>query len=261
MTTKNNLKQFFEESSTFITCVKTGDFLQDNLYEIHLEILKIDGKKLEMIEPERFTADQYFNLCSAAIDQNGLAIQWVDVSIIGAELYQKLCCQAVKQNGIALYYVKKEHFQNDQKKLRVIYNIAVSQNNDALQLIQDQTFELCLMAVKHPSALQWVRASILSKEDYGKICFAAFYQKRPLAVIERIFGGFPEIKHIQNYQALRFVNKEHLSPEKYKEICLLAIQYSSESLPFVDEALWLDNDFCLEAVKLSKKSENYVKNH
>ncbi|GHV90256.1 hypothetical protein AGMMS50268_07590 [Spirochaetia bacterium] len=261
MTTKNNLKQFFEESATFITCVKSGDFLQDNLYEIHLEILKIDGKKLEMIEPERFTADQYFNLCSAAIDQNGLAIEWVDVSIIGAELYQKLCCQALKQNGIALYYVKKEHFQNDQKKLRVIYNIAVSKNNDALQLIHDQTFELCLMAVKHPSTLQWVNPKLFSKEDYGKICFTAFYQKRYLAVIERIIGDFPEIKHIQNYQSLRFVNKEHLSPEKYKETCLLAIQYSSESLPFIDDALWLDKDFCLEALKFSKKAENYVKNH
>jgi hypothetical protein len=134
--------------------------------------------------------------------------------------------------------VKKNYFENSKNKLREIYRIAVSQNTDALMLIQDQTFNLCLMAVKkNASALQWVNPKLFSKDDYGEICYRAFYQKRILKLLEKIFEPERLIKHIQNYQALRFVNKGYLYPETYKQICSAAIEYSAESLPFVDEDL------------------------
>ncbi|GHS89858.1 hypothetical protein AGMMS49957_14000 [Synergistales bacterium] len=260
MTNKDKFEQFFEHSAIFLSAVESGDFGQDDLYKIHLEILKIEGKRLESVEPELFTADQYLNLCSNAIGQNSLALEWVDVSRVSIENYRKLCYQAVKQNSTSLYFVKKELFENSENDLRVIYNVAVHQNTDALFLIRDQTLPLCLMAVKkNTSALQWVNPNLFSREDYTKICYYAFYQKQEFILLERIFENYPDIKHFKNYQGLRFVNKDYCLPQAYKEICLHAIKYSGESLPFVDESLWLDRDFCREALKLSRGAKKYVK--
>jgi hypothetical protein len=63
----------------------------------------------------------------------------------------------------------------------------------------------------------------------------AFCHKRELKLWERIFGDYFTLDYIKNYSALRFVNRDYLSPEKYKEVCSAAIAYSRESLPFVDE--------------------------
>jgi hypothetical protein len=260
MATKDKYEAYFEESALFITCVKSGNFRQEDLYEIHKEILKIDGRKLEYFDAYKFTADQYFTLCSTALDQNALALEFIEVPFIEADKYRQLCFQAVKQNGFALYYVKRGFFENAPEKLTDLYSAAVIQDNDALQLIRDQTFELCLIAVKHPSALQWVHAELFSKEEYGKICYTAFYEKRALVVIDKLFGTCSEKEYRKNFQALRFVNKNNLFPAQYREICLLAIQCSDESLPFVDTVLWRDEDFCREAMKLSKKSRNFVEN-
>jgi hypothetical protein len=68
-----------------------------------------------------------------------------------------------------------------------------------------------------------------------------------------LFGTCSEKEYSKNFQALRFVNKNNLFPEKYREICLLAIQCADESLPFVDKSLWLDTDFCREVMKLGAK--------
>jgi hypothetical protein len=261
MKAKDKFEVFFKEGSLFITCVKSGDFAQEDLYEMHLKILKIDGKILECVDEEAFTADQYYTLCSTAIEQNGLALEWVKESVIGVENYRKLCYQAVKQNGFSVWFVKRTCFQDDLKQLRVIYNTAVSQNPDALQLIHDQSLTLCLIAVeKNASAVQWVIPQLFSKEAYGDICYTAFYRKHALILLDYIFERDLLIKHRQNYQALRFVHKDHLFPEKYKAICLQAIEYSSESLPFVDKSLWRDTDFCVEAMKVSKSSKKYVQN-
>ncbi|GHT98550.1 hypothetical protein FACS1894142_5020 [Spirochaetia bacterium] len=259
MKATDKFEEYFEDSSIFISCVKFGSFTQEDLYEIHLKILKIDGKRLELVDAEKFTSDQYFNLCSTAIDQNGLALEYVKASLIGVENYQKLCYQSVKQNGFSVWFVKEEYFQDDLKKLRVIYNTAVGQNADALQVIKDQTLTVCLIAVeKNTSALQWVNPQLFSKADYGEICYAAFHRKHARLIIEQLFEPDLLIKHIQNNQALRFVNKDYLFPEKYKALCLLAIEYSGASLPFVDKSLWLDTDFCMEAMKINAYSKNYM---
>ncbi|MDR3049298.1 MAG: hypothetical protein LBV16_05600, partial [Elusimicrobiota bacterium] len=210
MTDKDKLKEFFDHSSIFISCVKSEDFWQDDYYKICLEMLQIEGRKLESVEPERFTAEQYLNLCSTAIDQNGSALEWVEASAAGVENYQNLCYQAVKKNGTSLYFVKRDLFDHSRNKLREIYRIAVIQNTDALMLIQDQTLPLCRLAVKrNASALQWVNPELFSKEEYGEICFLAFYQKQELILLERLFGEYFDIKYIKNYQALRFVDKSH----------------------------------------------------
>ncbi|GHV80142.1 hypothetical protein AGMMS49944_19330 [Spirochaetia bacterium] len=256
---KDKLEQFFNNSFIVLTCVPYEYISQDFLHEIYLDALKIDGKKLQFVEPEKFTAEQYLTLCSAAIEQNAFALEWVDVSAIDAAHYREFCRQAVKQNGFSLYFVKKDYFQNDQGKLTALYHTAVKQNSDTLQLIQDQTVELCTLAVKkNARALQWVNQALFSKEEYGEICCTAVCEKRHHVFLDGIFEPGFDINHIKNYQALRFVNKDRLSPEKYKEICLNAITYSDESIPFVDEPLWRDKDFCTEAVKLSKKAEKYA---
>jgi hypothetical protein len=93
------------------------------------------------------------------------------------------------------------------------------------------------MAVKkNASALQWVNPKLFSQEEYGEICYLAFYRKAGLVLLDQLFEPELLIKHIRNYQALRFVNKDQCLPETYKEICYLAIQYSDESLPFVDKS-------------------------
>jgi hypothetical protein len=142
-----------------------------------------------------------------------------------------------------------------------LYRTAIIQDTDSLMLIQDQTLPLCQMAAKkNASALQWVNQELFSREEYGEICFAAFYRKQGWPILDIIFGEPFGVKRIQGYQALRFADKGRLLPGKYREICLLAIQYSGESLPFVDGSLWLDKGFCREALKASKYSRDYVKN-
>jgi hypothetical protein len=255
----NELDNFLDESFIMLTCTKTGNYSQDDLYETILKGLQIKGKLLEMIEPSKFSSSQYFNLCLTAIRQNGMALEWVNESNVSVEHYQNLCNEAAKQNGFSLYYVKQDLFKNEPRKLRVLYNIAAHQNTDALQIIQDQNLNLCLIAAeKDAFALQWINPTLFSKEEYGEICYTAFYKRICVFLLEKIYET-DFSKTIRNHLALRFVDKNHLYPEKYRDICIEAIKYSEDALPFVDESLWLDEDFCNEARKRWKSAEKYFK--
>jgi hypothetical protein len=259
MDTNEKLGQYFAHSFNLLSRLNPEAISQEDYYEICLETLKINGQELECIEPEGFSTDQYLHLCAAAIEQDPFALEWVDESALGVENYQNICLQAVKKNGYALYFAKKDQFENEDWKLRILYKYALKQNTNALQLIQDQVLPMCRMAVRrNQSALQWVNPNLFSKEEYGEICHLAFYQRQVNVLLDRIFGYYFDIKCIQDYQALRFVRKDHLLPEKYKEICLLAIKYSAESLPFVDKSLWEDRGFCKEALKVSNKAKKYI---
>jgi hypothetical protein len=259
MDNKDKPGDYFLHSFSLISSLNPEAISQDDYYEICLETLKIDGKYLERVEPGRFTAEQYTTLCFTAVEQNAFALEWAEESGMKVEDYQNLCYEAARQNGFSVYFVKRECFQNNPRGLRVIYNVAVSQNTAALQLIQDQTLPLCLMAVKkNARALQWVNPNLFSKVEYGEICHQAFYQKQANILLARVFGDYFDIKYIQDYQALRFVCKGHLLARKYKLVCLQAIQYSADSLPFVDKSLWLDKGFCMAAMKISRAAKIYI---
>jgi hypothetical protein len=257
--TNNALEDFFFDSFIQISSDTIQNGRNEYVYGTLLKGLKIKGKMLDMILPDRFSSDQYFNLCLAAVQQDGLALEWVEEPGMELGKYKSLCYEAVKQNGFSLYYVKQDLFKNEPRKLKILYNIAAYQNTDALQIIQDQNLKLCLMAVKKDAfALQWVNPTLFSKEVYGEICYTAFYEKFSVFLLDKMYKReFSET--IRNYQALRFVDKNCLLFEKYRDICIEAIKYSEDALLFVDKSLWLDEEFCKEARKRWRSAEKYIR--
>ena len=104
-------------------CYKCGtiyNFTQKNRYEKIIDLIKIDGKFINLlIEDEQtdelcklavhqtcwalaFVKNQTEEMCKLAVQQNGLTLGYVKI-----EQTEEICKLAVQQNGYVLRYVKK----------------------------------------------------------------------------------------------------------------------------------------------------------
>lgn len=124
-------------------------------------------------------------LCSFAVQQNGLALRFV------RKRTPEICLEAVRQNGLALEYVYNQTTE--------MCLVAIQQTGRALALVRNQTPDICLAAVRRSGfALEFVRVQT------PDICLAAV-QQTP-AALEYVKNKTPEICSAAAQQALKCPN-------------------------------------------------------
>ena len=143
-----------------------------------IEIVRDDGMNLRFMNGR-----QSYDVCLAAVIQNGLSLQYVPENLKTPEIYflalnqnglalefvlyqsVALCLVAVNQNGLALRYVFEKVMSD------VICFVAVNQNGLALEHVGDQSDCLCTIAVKNdPYALIYVKKAWMTND----VRYAAF---------------------------------------------------------------------------------------
>ena len=119
--------------------------------------MKTPGIALVIKEPAAIKGikNPSFDLCMAAVMQDGTAIRHVDAFAFTLKQYGNLCKAAVRQSPKAIAAIQREKLTG--MSWDAILSAAVEHNADALRYINEQTPELCLKAVgKYPKAIQYV---------------------------------------------------------------------------------------------------------
>jgi hypothetical protein len=97
------------------------------------------GMCIQYICQSDYDDDEYYVMASEAVKQDGLALKWIQNKTV------ELCEIALEQNGMALEYINKIDMYNDYEDLCMI---AIESEPFALQYIEEQTYEMCMEAVK-----------------------------------------------------------------------------------------------------------------
>ncbi|MCL2192653.1 MAG: hypothetical protein FWB78_04565, partial [Treponema sp.] len=96
-----------------------------------------------------------FDVCMAAVIQDGTAIMHIDAFAFTLKQYDNLCKAAVRQTPKAIAAIQREKLTA--MSWDAILSAAVGHNAEALRYINEQTSELCLKAVgKYPKAIKYV---------------------------------------------------------------------------------------------------------
>jgi len=86
-----------------------------------------------------------FDICMAALMQDGMTIKYIDISLFTRKEYFLMCEAAIKQNIKSIACVKREHFSS--MLWNSLLSSAVRHNGLNLRWIKEQTPELCLEAI------------------------------------------------------------------------------------------------------------------
>ena len=87
-----------------------------------------------------------FDICMAALMQNGMVLDHVPVSYFTSEEYYRMCLAAVQQNLESIKFIHREHLT--WYSWNLIIMTAVKKDGLALRWIKEQNPEICLEAVK-----------------------------------------------------------------------------------------------------------------
>jgi len=230
-----------------------------------LDLVKQDGMKLSTFSQDKIT----FEICYAAVEQNGLALQYVPAQFKSA----KLCFAAVEQNWWALQYVPS----HPDVKTEAVCIAAVRKNRIAFQFIPIgmRTEEMCLAAVENDgSALQDVPEKFRSES----LCLLALY-KNPLALqyfpnemktdiacskaVERNGLALQHVPMELRTETLCLAALKETSlalkhiPNKTRAIWLAAIKHDPSQLQFVPPEI-KDDEFMIEAIKVNGLALQYA---
>lgn len=149
--------------------------------EMHIIAVLHDSEALQYVMSSMQTPE----LCSIAVQQNGLALRFV------CNRTPEICLEAVRQNRLALEYVYNQTTE--------MCLVAIQQTGRALALVRNQTPDICLAAVRRSgTALEFVRVQT------PDICLAAV-QQTP-AALEYVKNKTPEICSAAAQQALKCPN-------------------------------------------------------
>lgn len=231
----------------------------------YLQLVQQNGLYLKNIPAE----DQTYDICLAAVTQNGYALQFVceaynqdpnicsvAVSNKGMSLYfvadqtYDLCMQAVQQDGNALQVIR----DHDQENIMNIYLAAVQQNGLVLRYCrQDKVTESLSLAAVQQNGL----ALLCVENQTEQICLAAVNQNGYALNDSDIRNYAVCLAAIQHTPlALRFVKKALVS-EDYAELCMTAVSADGIALGFVlpDDQT---SELCLTAVTQNGYSLDHV---
>lgn len=174
-----------------------------------------------------------------------------------------------KTNKIILYDILNFEDVDDEFWIKLLqyYDLGI-----ALKYIKNQTYELCISAVKqHGGMLKYVNNKFLTEE----ICKFAIQQCRcalnyVTTDIKSTIYEFHKITPIENiYEyavrhdgwSLQYVKKEFITTEKLFELCVLAVSQNGFVLQYVRNTYpnMLTEDLCISAVKQNGFALQYVK--
>jgi hypothetical protein len=188
-----------------------------NDYEYYLNLIKLDGKLILTVPSNVFTFElnkEIEKIASSIVEFNKLGLQPDAIT-------NQLCIPSDIVIKIFDTYLTDYTSQ--------LYLEAIRQDCNILRLIPNQTYDVCLEAIKqHGLLLQYVKEEFQSNE----LCLEA-------------------VKN--NYKALQYVK------DQTTDICSCAIKQNGVALQFVQEVFQTD-EFCLEAVNQDGLLLQYVKN-
>jgi len=175
---------------------------------------------------------------SVAVQQNGLALRYYDVEDEdGTAEYFEVCKAAVAQNGLALQHVV--HVDGDHFSYGDVARIAVEQNANALDYVPDASWvddyaALAYLAVrKEWSAFLYV--DVLC-DEYGEIAKEVL-QEAGVALdwvpkSRADFGELAQIAVLETGDALEYVPGDR---DDYFALACMAVQVKGDALRFVDD--------------------------
>jgi hypothetical protein len=166
------------------------EYIKNKTYELSLIAVEQNGLALEYVNP-----DDNYKLALNAVKQNPYAIKFVNFNL---DLDINIFLEVVKKNGRLLNYIPNKYYNYN------IYLEAIKSDSYALEHINDQTYELCLLAVsKCGTVLKFV------KEQTYDICLAA----------------------INNYAlSLQYVKIQI----EFPNLCLIAVKKNKYAIAYVD---------------------------
>ena len=120
---------------------KIYNFIEENLKEQIINLIKHDGRFLNLLREEEQTEE----ICKLSVQKNGCALKYVKI-----EQTEEICKLAFQQNGWLLQYVKNQTEE--------ICKLAVQQYGNALYGVKNQTEEICKLAVQqYGTSLRYVK--------------------------------------------------------------------------------------------------------
>jgi hypothetical protein len=153
------------------------EYVKNQTEEICAIAINLDGSAFKFVDPELYTEkicnlaakrkgenlkyikNQTFSMCIEAVKNNGMALEYVDKSLIN----KKMCIEAVICSAWAFQFVPPELLTEEIYKIAVIKEkyvlthiyqteeickAAVMEDGWALQYIQNQTDEICRLAIR-----------------------------------------------------------------------------------------------------------------
>jgi hypothetical protein len=239
---------------------------EQRMLNIYMKKVKENGHEL------RYLPYQTYELCLAAVEENGTALQYVDDEYKTNDLLMaavKSSCQALKYipeqtDEICLYAIKHnpnalEYITNQKLEYCLI---ALKKNGCAIKYIKDQTPELCLAAVNmYGFALREIKERPYDlcltavKKDGSAIKYVPYNLLNYELCLEAVKGFAYELKFILKCKS---ENKINLTDEQINDLYIAALNKNGTSLEYIANPTY---ELCLFAVKSNGQALKYVPNN
>ena len=191
-----------------------------------------------------------FDLCMAALMQDGTAIKYVPAENFTCYEYKQLCDAAVKSKPRALSLIQKERFSRH--SLENIASSAVKKNGMALRFVKEQTPEICLEAVKqNPKAFKFVDKAMC--DAVSPYCYKLLQK----ASQEKSKEDQPAKKTKRQSKTVKPDIDLRYAKKQTDALCLEAVQQDGLQLQYV----WKQTRrLCREAMKENPEASEYIRN-
>ena len=195
----------------------------------------------------------YFDICMAAVVLDGICIQYIDVSLFTRGEYHSMCEAAVRQNPKAFTKIKRERFSALKWERLKIF--AARQNGLTLRWINEQTPEICLIAVKNnPKALFYVDKSILSPYCYSFLKKVSIQKTKEKETNAKEKSSFKRGRNTKQRQTINLLNVN----KQTDALCLKAVQKDGLQIRYV----WKQTrKLCLAAFNQNPKATDFIRDN
>ena len=191
-----------------------------------------------------------FDICMAAIMQNGMVLDHVPVSFFTSKEYYRMCLAAVQQNPKSINFINREHLTWHSWNLIIL--TAVKNNGLALRWIEEQNPEICLEAVKqNHKALVYVDKTMC--DAVSPYC----YELLQKAAVEKSSNKEKQKKKRKQIEKNTYTKINLLNAERQTEkLCLRAVQQDGLQIQYV----WKQTRrLCLAAVRQNPEANNFIR--
>jgi len=196
-----------------------------------------------------------FDVCMAAVMQDGTTIKHVDAFAFTLKQYGNICKAAVRQTPKAIAAIQREKLTG--MTWDGILSAAVEHNADALRYINEQTPKLCLKAVgKYPKAIKYVDKAMC--DSVNPHCYQILQNTAQEAIGKAKKGNKKRARKKTGEKAETAAKKIDLrnATRQTESLCLGAVRQDGFQLRYV----WRQTrKICLAAMRQNPEAYSYVR--
>jgi len=196
-----------------------------------------------------------FDVCMAAVMQDGTAIRHVDAFAFTLKQYDNMCKAAVRQTPKAISAIQREKLTG--MTWDGILSAAVEHNADALRYINEQTPELCLKAVgKYPKAIKYVDKAMC--DSVNSHCYQVLQNAAQEATGKTKNENKKRVGKKTGEKAETAAKKIDLrnATRQTESLCLEAVRQDGFQLRYV----WRQTrKICLTAMRQNPEAHSYIR--